>query len=66
MPNTKETTDIRSDKLVNSYKYAAATEGKKDASANKNDFTDDKISEGMQTAVGLALEVSPSIGLCSC
>ena len=61
MPNTKETTDIRSDKLVNSYKYAAATEGKKDASANKNDFTDDKISEGRQQSVWRSKFRLPSV-----
>ena len=62
MPNTKETKDTQSDKLVNSYKYAAATEGKKDTTAgDEGDFTDNKISEGRQQSVWRSKFRLPSI-----
>ena len=61
MPNTKETKDTQSDKLVNSYKYAVATEGKKDTSAGEGDFTDDKISEGRQQSVWRSKFRLPSV-----
>ena len=51
-----------SDKLVNSYKYAAATEAKKDATAgDEGDFTDNKISEGRQQSVWRSKFRLPSI-----
>jgi hypothetical protein len=63
MSNTKETKDVGSDKHVNSYKYAAATEGKKDTStsAGEVDFTDDKISEGRQQSVWRSKFRLPSV-----
>ena len=51
-----------SDKLINSYKYAAATKGKKDTSAgDEGDFTDNKISEGRQQSVWRSKFRLPSI-----
>ena len=63
MPNTTETKDAGSDKHVNSYKYAAATESKKNtsSSAGEVDFTDNKISEGRQQSVWRSKFRVPSV-----